>query len=415
MTSRTPSFLSDPLFQASGWLFVAFMVANLFSYGFQVAMGRLLLPQEYGFLNSLLGICVMLSVPISTVLMAVSRGAAQCKAHEDFAGIRSLFEQAHWRILSTGFLGLLVFLLGARYLANYLHSASVIPLIIFGLFAYASLAVPINTALLQGLQDYKWLGIATALGGSFRFFFCIALVLAGFGVNGVLAGLVLTSAAAWLTAYVPIRKHLARGRTCVGNAPPLALTQMWPVFLVSLGFTVMTQSDIILVTRYFPSQEAGMYAAAAILGRSVLYIPAAFVQAMFPMVSEHHALNLDSRHLLTKSLAATLIFSGFGAVLFFLFPGLVISVFFSPRYLAAAPVLRCLGPAMLPMALLMVLINYSIAKGERFFAYALTAGAILEIVGISFWHGSLRQVVFVMMTFGTLQVAVGLLRRRWRA
>lgn len=412
MNRRLRSLLSDGLIRTSGWLFAAFMVSNVFAYGFQVAMGRLLAPAEYGFLNSLLAVFVVLSVPLATVPMVLARKTAEYNAKKDFARIRSLVRLALRRLLFVGICGLVVFALGARFLADYLHSPSIVPILILGLCACTSFAVPINAAVLQGLQDYVWMGISAGLGGPARFFFCVAFVLAGFGVNGVLAGMVLCNLALWLLTCLPIRRHLLQGSHDGGHVHHLSLAHMFPVFLANLAFTTLTQADMILVARYFPAHEAGMYAAAAILGRSVMYVPGAFVQAMFPMVSEHHSLNRDSRHLLFKALGATLALSGFGAALFFLFPDLIIRVFFGVRYLEAAPVLRYFGLAMLPMAFLMVLMNYSIARGERRFSYLMALGALLEVALIYFHHESLQKVVFVIMTVGVLLIIPELAGRR---
>lgn len=402
------------MIRTSGWLFAVSMVSNVFAYGFQVAMGRLLTPAEYGFLNSLLAVFVVLSVPLATVPMVLARRTAEYAAKKDFSRIRSLFGLAYRRIFFAGLIGLAAFALGARFLADYLHSPSVVPVLILGLCACSSFAAPINTAVLQGLQDYKWMGITAGLGGPVKFFLCVGLVVAGFGVNGVLGGMVLTNLALWLIAYVPIRRHLLRGEAGTGHVHHLSFAHVLPVFTANLAFAVLSQADMILVARYFPAREAGLYAAAAILGRSVMYVPGAFVQAMFPMVSEHHSLNQDSRHLLFKALGATLALSGFGAALFFFFPTLIISVFFGVRYVEAAPVLRYFGLAMLPMAFLLVLMNYSIAKGEKRFSYLMALGALLEISFIYFHHDSLLKVVFVIMAVGVFLIAAGLMGR-WNA
>lgn len=396
------------MIRTGGWLFAAFMVSNVFSYGFQVAMGRLLTPAEYGFLNSLLAVFVVLSVPLATVPMVLARKTAEYNAGNDFSRIRSLIRLAYRRLLFVGLFGLAAFALGARFLADYLHAPSIAPVLLLGLCACSSFAVPVNAAVLQGLQDYKWMGINAGLGGPARFFFCVALVAAGFGVNGALAGMVLCNLSLWLATYFPIRRHLLRGADGPGHVHQLSLAHVFPVFLANLAFTVLTQADMILVARYFPAHEAGMYAAAAILGRSVMYVPGAFVQALFPMVSDHQSRNLDSRHLLLKALGATLSLSGSGAALFFLFPEMILRVFFGVHYMEAAPVLRFFGLAMLPMAILMVLMNYSIAKGERRFSCVLALGAFLEVAFICLRHDSLLKVVFVIMAVGVFLVAAGL-------
>ena len=42
------SLYSDKLIKSSSLLFVAAMVTNVFNYTFQITMGRMLTPKEYG-------------------------------------------------------------------------------------------------------------------------------------------------------------------------------------------------------------------------------------------------------------------------------------------------------------------------------------------------------------------------------
>ena len=56
---------SDPLVRTSAGLFVAFAVSGVANYGYQVAMGRLLAPQAFGSLNTLLGVFLVLIFPVA--------------------------------------------------------------------------------------------------------------------------------------------------------------------------------------------------------------------------------------------------------------------------------------------------------------------------------------------------------------
>lgn len=412
MNARLSGLLSDRLVGTCGWLFTTLMVSNVFTYFFHVAMGRLLTPAEYGFLNSLLSVFIVLGVPLATVPMVLARKTAEYGVLQDHTGIRSLYRLAHRRIFFAGLICLLFFALSSRLIADYLHSPSVTPILLLGLWICSAFTVPINQSLLQGLQDYKWFGISSSLPGPSKLLFCVLLVLAGLGVNGALAGLVLSNLFLGVVAYMPLQRHLKQGDVGARRVHRLSFAHLLPVFTANLGYAILTQADMIFVKRFFSAHEAGMYAAAAILGRSVMYLPGAFVQALLPMVSEQSSLNRDSRHLLFKVLGATLALSGFAAALFFFFPSLILAVFFGPKYIEAAPILRYFGIAMLPMAVLTVLMNYSVARGERIFSYVLAFGAGLEIVLIHRYHRSPLDVLFIMMAVGALLVVPGLMGRQ---
>ncbi len=289
---------SASLLKAGSWLFAASMVTNVFNYAFQVGMGRLLIPAQFALLSACLSVSVILSAPVATLLMALSRETAKLRAKNNFAAIRRLLHLVNVRVLAFGVLGLAVFGASSSLIQDYLRAPSILPVLILGLCIFSGLAAPINVAILQGLQDYLWLGMNAGLGGPLKFLFCVGLVWAGFGVSGALFGFFLTNLSLWLLAYWPIRRHMAGVTLSLGTTPSIPWISILPIFLANLAFTVITQADMVLVNRYFPAHDAGLYAAAAVLGRSVMYAPGAFVLALFPMVSAHQARNKSARPLL---------------------------------------------------------------------------------------------------------------------
>jgi O-antigen/teichoic acid export membrane protein len=86
---------------------------------------------------------------------------------------------------------------------------------------------------------------------------------------------------------------------------------------------------------------------------------------------------------------------------------LVIKTFFGARYTEAAVVLRYFGLAMLPMALLLVLMNYFVAKGRSLFSYVMFLGAFLEIGMILLFHGSLLSVIWSLLGAGGVVLSFG--------
>jgi O-antigen/teichoic acid export membrane protein len=398
MAPSIRSLHSDKLIKSTSLLFVAVMVTGVFNYSFQVVMGRMLLPKEYGLMNALLALFVIMVVPVTPLFTVITHKTAEYKALGDLAAIHDLHRKMSRRVILAGLCGLVLFLVLSPYLRDYLHMSSLAPIVIIGMSLVAALAYPVNLAVLQGVQDYKWLGIYSALGGPAKFLFTVLFVWAGFGVSGVMAGMVASGLLLWAMSYFPTDKHLIHAKGGYGVAKHISFTDAIPVFLAVFAFTLLTQADMVLVNRYFSAQDtAGIYASAGVLGKAVMYIPGAIVLALFPMVSEQYALNRGSRHLLIKALIMTMAISGSGAVFFYLFPVSIIGVVYGDY-----------GLAMLPMALLMVLMNYLIAREKNSFSYIMIVGALLEIFAIILFHDSLMQIVFIMLTVGTLLLVTGI-------
>lgn len=402
---------SDPLLRTSVGLFTAFVISGFANYGYQVAMGRLLPPNEFGLLNTLLGVFVVLSVPVATLMMVISRRTAEYYAGGRLAEVRALFQRINLQAGKWGVIGLGVWGICSGILADYLRTPSLTPILLLGLCILLAVMVPINSGILQGLQDYRRFTFLQALGGPLRFFLCVTPVFLGYGVNGALVGLLMTTASTWMLAWLFVRPHLEGGR---GEAiyEPLAWRDSLPVMVANLAFALITQMDLILVNRLFSPTDASRYAAAAVLGRAVIYVPGTIVMALFPMVSEKKALKVDARPLLTKAIVLTLALSGAGAAVFLVAPEGVLSLLFGSRYLESAGLLRYFGLAMLPLALLTILFQYSLAHGQSYFAWIMLAGAIFEFVLLGFFHSTLTAVLLTVGATGAGLCLVGFLNLR---
>lgn len=163
------SILSDKLVKAGSFLFLSSMITNGFNYIFQITMGRLLTPSEYGLMNSLLAMFMVIGIPLGTVLMVVSKQTAEYKARGEIGRIRGFFKQIYKKTLIVGFAGLLIFSAVSIYIRDYIHAPSVVPVIIMGLSLFISISPLINIAVLQGVQDFKWMNISMCAAGPLKF------------------------------------------------------------------------------------------------------------------------------------------------------------------------------------------------------------------------------------------------------
>lgn len=393
--------ITDRLLRGSATLFFFSIVGSLCNYFFQFIMGRMLSVSDFGSINSLMSLMVIIAVPAGTLLLILSKYTSEYKANKDFGRIKSLHAKLFKAVTLVGCLFLLAYLSSLQYLRSYLNLTSTTPIIILGFGILWAVLTPINMGVIQGLQKFVALGIAGSLGGLFRIIFGVLLVYAGLGMNGAILGIVLSSLGVLMFSFLPLKEIIKfeNKHNPTNNGKEILLFSL-PAMLMAITLMSLTNVDLIMVKHYFSSEQAGLYASVAVLGRTIIYLPGAIVMVMFPMVAESHTLKTDTAPLLKKGLVYTLLMSGVGLIVFLLFPKLMVTMLFGHKFVAAAPYLKWYAGAMIPIALLNIIVNHSLARRKKAFIYFMLAGCLLEIILINTFHASLNNIIFIVFLTG---------------
>ena len=404
---RVVQLFHGKLARASIWLFVGGIAGGLLGYVFQILMGRMLSTQEYGLFSAMIALSTVLSAPLSTLMMVVSRKISEYRTRQDSGSITHLYYSINIRTAIVAALMLGVYLFFVPQIQFYLKVPSITPVYLLGALLFLAFLPAINSAFLQGLQRFIWLSASGSFIVLFKIIFSAALVWLGYGVAGALGGTILAVIAGWLITYGALHQPLAEGRGLPFQTEHLSIKPALPVLAANVSFATMTQLDIVLVNYYFPAHEAGLYAAASILGKAVMYLPGGIAMALFPMVAENHARSQGSAHLLLQALGLTTLLSGAGAVFYFLFGEGIVAFLYGEHYRGAGEVLKFYGFAILPMALVLVVEHFLIAKGRVLFAYLFLFTAPLQLIAVYFFHDSLQMVVAVMGVSGLTLALLG--------
>ncbi|WP_347274400.1 oligosaccharide flippase family protein [Candidatus Kuenenia sp.] len=395
--------INNKLIKSGFYLFVASLVGNVSAYFFQFYMSRKLSVEDFGMFNSLLSLSAIISVPAGTVLVVMARYVSKFNATCAVGKIKYLLYNAYIKLLLAGILGVGIFVSLSGYISDYLNIGTRFPLILIGVSLLISLLLPINMGILQGLQKFGYMGLSGILSGVLRLACGVLLISLGLGVNGAIVAGIIPSLVMLFITFYPIRFLFNKAvHNDNERYTKEILLYSLPVTLSTLCFTGLINIDLVLVKHFFSPEEAGNYAAAAILGRSIFYLPGAIILAMFPMVSESHTLNKDTYGLLSKALIFTLLLSGVGLVLFSIFPSQLMGLLMGKKFIPIAPLLRIFGFAMLPFALLNIVINFNLARHSTKFVYTLVPGCLLEVFLLYIFHNSLTHVIYIMGGSGAL-------------
>ena len=407
MRRQVKQLFLGKLARASSWLVVGGVAGGILGYLFQIIMGRMLSVSEYGIFSALMAMIVVIRAPMTTLSMIISRRVSTYRSEQDNGKLGYLFYWINRKLLLIAVVLIVLVVFNIKPLQNFLlieKSAHLYLLLIILLIAFPQ---AVNNAYLQGLQYFKWLSVSGVLATLLKIIITVILIYFGLGVAGALGGVIFSTFIILILTYVVLRPSLSKNNASISNTTHLLFKSAMPVLLANVAFAVMTQIDMVLVKYYFSEQEVGIYAAASILGKAVMYLPGGIAMALFPMVAENHASGKSSAHLMFQAVGVTALLSLTGALFYYFFADSIIVLLYGNDYKEAANVLKYFGFAILPMALVMVAEHFLIAMGRVLFTYLFMVVAPLQLIAIYYYHDTLLDIVAVLSISGIILVVSG--------
>ena len=407
MREKVKHFFFSKLVQASSWLLAGGVAGGILGYVFQIIMGRMLSVAEYGALSSIMAIYAIMSTPFQTIFMIVSRRVSVLKSQKNIDSIAKLFFVLNYKVAGISFI-LILFFWFLPFIKKYLliENSSQFYLLIGILISTTFFSI--NKAYLQGLQYFKWLSASGVLSNLFKTIIAIIFVYFGFGVSGALGGVFISTLITLVLTYFILHPTLNKNSTSSPSTTSfLFKSASLAVLFANIAFATMTQIDMVLVKYFFSEQDAGLYAAASILGKAAMYLPGGVTMALFPMVAENHAKGTSSSNLMFQAVNITALLSLIGALFYYFFADYIILFLYGADYKDASIILKYFGFAILPMSLIMVAEYFLIAMGRVLFAYLFILFAPLQVIAIYFYHDTLLSVVKVLFFSGAILVLVG--------
>jgi len=424
--------IKDEFIKQSGVMFFAMALVNVFNLLFHLFMVRRLDTVDFGTLNALFALLMIISVPAATIQSVVAKYVSQFQAHDDrFNKARFLIRHLGVRIVVAAGIVLLI-IVGARFwISDFFNLPGSQYVVALGLTLVSFIIFPLFQGGLQGFQNFGLMGCNLVVSSGLKLFLGIACVLLGYRVMGALGALFLSSYAQLFMGYIFLRHSFRRikddsfvGTHSDGRLADLApsenidlkklYTFFLPVTLAYVCFMMLTHSDILLVKHFFNPLDAGRYSVASMVGKMILFLPGALSAVMLPKSSKMHAEKRNPIKLLYKSLFYSFILCGAGGAVFILFPVIPIKLLSVKEVGMFIPLSRVFVLSMGCFALLYVIIFYNISVHRMRFVYTLVFSLILQIFLICLFHKTLLQVISIVAlnAFSLLCINLWIIKRR---
>jgi O-antigen/teichoic acid export membrane protein len=241
---------------------------------------------------------------------------------------------------------------------------------------------------LQGVGDYKGVGLSLIGEQGARLIFGAALAAAGLGVTGAYLGTPLSFIAMGFFCVSRLRAHVegvtAEPIGAVTAAPPAALSlwthvrQAWAPIAGLIVIAVLQNIDIIAAKHRFTTAMASSYGATAVAAKVLIWVAMGAGFYLVPEVSRRRANGEDTRPILFGALGIVAVCAVPVLLIFAVEPRLLLKLAFGPKRLLAADSLFVLGAAFAVLAATYLAIQYMLALKATWFLVVVGAVAIAE-------------------------------------
>jgi O-antigen/teichoic acid export membrane protein len=393
LTQNTKT-LHARIFSGSVVLLSGSGLTTAINLAYNIVVARFLGPKGFGQATVVYTILTLISAVTLSFQIISAKTVAQQSSLEGKAAVYRSFHRGAW---GCGILVALTLLTFQRAIANYLGLPD--PALVALLAVGAAFYVPLGCrrGYIQGIYSFRRLAGNLVIEGAFRLGGSVLLVLLGMGVEGVIAA----NAAAVVVAYLTAAPRLA-GRVPNPLRLSYALRETSQAMIFFAGQVLINNCDIVLVKHFFSANEAGLYAAVAMVGRVIFAFSSSVVNSMFPLVAgTRHEERRDLRVIAT-SLLLVLVTGSVLAIGLDIAPAGIWTALFGHEFMIVGkynlPYLLALyAITTIVFSLSVVIITFEMSYKIANTSWVQLAFSGVVIVGIYRFHSSLHQVILVQL------------------
>lgn len=353
---------------------------------------------EYGTFVALVAMSMLVpTLPLQMVFAQQTAAALATGRHGELA---RMIRQAWlglfllWIVAALVVLGLQGLLVERWQLSN--PAAIWITLLVW----LCSLWLPMFWGLMQGKQDFLWMGWSMILGGVGRLggVAVAVLVLGGYATGMISAAAVGFGMAVGLAIWMTRDLWTVKGHPFDRRR---FLKQVLPLMLGFGACQFLFTADTLFVKAWFPEEQVSYYGAAGTLSRGVMWLVLPLAAVMFPKIV-HSSIKAEKTDLMTLTLVGTAVLASGGAVGLWVVGPWVVPFVFKPSYVeVATALLPWYAGAMVPLSLANVLVNNLLARSQFGVVPWLVGLAAGYVAALNVFHGSLVAVLQTLAVFCT--------------
>lgn len=377
-------------------VFAGVIISNIFNYLFYMLIGRSTSIETYGVVTSLMSALLIVAAPATVVQLIAARLAADLDARSDNAALRRLSDLVNiWTSGAAAFVALVIIVF-RDLLAAYFNITSSVPIVVTAVAA-ALLALSIaQRGVFQGAHKFGDFSASTAIDAVFKLFIGVPLV-GVFGASGAIFGAVASLAGSCAYGMYAFRSRFGNVRAPLLLDRKLIARVVSHVGLGQLTMTILMFYDVPLIKHAFDARSAGLYAAAALVGRAVLAATSFVPILVMPKATARAASGASPLPLLLVALGLSVACTAVAILAALIAPGFVVTFIAGKAFAEAGPLVLPYVLAASVLSIANVIASYKMGLHRYDFVVPALIVAICEIGVFAVWHPTLHAAIMVLL------------------
>lgn len=406
----------DELTKYGAMVFMANILSGALNYVYQVYMGRVLGPEEYGIFGALFGVFYMIQIIAFTLMTSATQFTAKFVGEGKKIGF--FIKKSLSQMIIIGLVTSVIFLFLSNWLASLFKLQDSWPVLVLISILFLTWIMPVINGMLRGVKHFMALFWSNMSNAFFKLISGVILVTLGFGVSGALFGVTLGMFFSIIIGYIFLKPYIIPNNP---HEPDFKFSSFYsysiPVMIAMFGYSVPANLDVILAKYFFSAIDAGLYTSVSVLGKIILFSSTAICVAMFPLIAEKHAKKENEMEIFNKSLLYTGIISGVVASIYTLFPELIVKVF-GYKYIGAMDLMAPYGMAMFFFSITTTIMYYHLAIENMKYIIIFVGFTLLEIILFLIFHSSILEMADILLVSNLVLMIVSIFytwnRKHWR-
>jgi O-antigen/teichoic acid export membrane protein len=383
--------------RATSIMVVLTALASVANYGSSIIFSHLMSTAQYGDLTALLAFTVVAAVPTGAAQTIVAERVAVLIAQGERERVRYLVRHASAHVLSIAIVVGVMYTACIPLVKSAFGLQSLGPALALAPLLVLTLFIPVAYGVLQGMERFVLLGALALAVACSRIAFGVPWTLAGGGAGGPLFGQALGTVVAlavtvWLVRDYALRRGTGAAKSGMLRRPDRRTLAAGGTFT---AFALLSNLDVLLAKLLMSPDAAGVYAALVTVEKIIIFLPGAIAVVMVPSAARARLMQQSAAHVLRLAgllvTATTLVVAVPAAIA----PHLVLRLMFGQKYVGAAAGVLPIVCAGAFLALLYLLVVYTVAIQDRSWVWLLVFGVLLQVGSIFALHSSPVEVATV--------------------
>jgi len=364
------------------------LLGNVFVYFYHLMAARELSPTDYGILNAVMFVFMLIMMLSSSMGKLVTKVISEFHAKNQKQHMKQVLVLLSIVKIIVALFFAVILILGKQYILDYLHIESDIIIWFLAAATIFSALLNILSTYLQGVKSFVKAGIGTFFSTGGRFLF---LILTLYFVTATIENVFISTVLALISGMVilgvisfkEIKEILSvKIEKKLDIDYKKYFASFVSILMLAFGSYLLFGPEVTILTHRFVGEEMGFYSVASNLSRIIIYILLPVTAVFFSYFASQK--DKDDLNLIKKSLLAI---GGFGFLMFLgyaLFPELIISIMFTTKYLEAQTYLLFLSAAAVIYTLNILLVNYLITRNNVIGSFILVLSGVGLMIEMNF-------------------------------